>query len=116
MFTIMVRIKENLKYILAAVILIAAFFVFIINRRYEKKAERLANDKIKLELKIQSNEHVIDSLSKIINRYEIAIESLSSQTVQSNNNYNAKIKSFRNSVIVSNDSVTSYISSKIKNR
>jgi hypothetical protein len=116
MFAIMVQIKENLKYILAAVIIIAAFFVFIINRRYENKAAKITADKVKLELELQSNEHIIDSLNKTISIYEAAIESLTNQSKQSNNTYNDKIKSFRNSIIVSNDSITSYISSKIKSR
>ena len=72
---------------------------------------------------VQLNDRKIDSLNvviikqnEIIKNKELKIDSLNNTKTKTVNNYETIIKDFSNTSIVSDDSVTKYISKKIYNK
>jgi outer membrane murein-binding lipoprotein Lpp len=108
--------KINLKYVLAAIVVIAVFFIVVGGTIYTNKVNKLSKAKLALEHKVEAYQRSVDSLNTVIINYETTISELSNQDNIINYNYNDKINSFRDATIVSNDSITKYISSKIKGK
>ena len=98
-------LKQNLL-----TILILGLLVFLSFRSFNKNS-------------IPPTDHRIDSLNAIIVKNneiimskEKMIDSLYNTRIKTNNYYETVIKDFSNGTVVSNDSITSYISKKIHNQ
>lgn len=108
--------KVNIRYVLAAIVIMAVFFIIVGTTIYTNKVNKLNKAKLKLEHTIETYQHSVDSLNAVIENYENTIDALTNENHTINSNYNDRISSFRNATIVSNDSITRYISSKIKGK
>jgi len=99
-------LKENKNFILLSIIFI--FFWFIYNK---KQVQPIQNNRI-----IDSLNIIISQNTKLIKSQQLKIDSLSETKTKTFNYYETIIKDYSNPTIVSDDSITKYISKKLHNK
>lgn len=108
--------KININSFLAiALIVIALFFVFAPDK-YRKSITSLNKTNEQLRELNTKYQHRIDSINFVLLQYEDTIVKLSNQKPKIETKYVTKLKAFSNPSVISDDSITRYISEKIHNR
>lgn len=114
----MKNIKSIITYtiIIAAIIIIVAFFVRYSNESIKEELNSLKKDREELTIQLNNYSKYIDSTNIVLDTYKDSIIKLNNIKSKIEIKYEVKYKDFSNPSITSNDAVISYISSKIHNK
>lgn len=108
--------KNYIVHIIAVIVTVTAILLLRDNISVRKGSTELRKLNDELNVQIGIYQHSLDSISIVIKMYDDSVKVLLNKNIEIKSDYEAKIEDFRNPAIVSDDSITRYISSKIHNR